>query len=436
MRLPTVAIIGRPNVGKSTLFNRILRRRLAVTDPAPGVTRDRNYAVADWGGRNFLLVDTGGLIPQSDDDLQRRITAQSELAINEADKIIFMVDCKSGVQPVDEDLANRLHRTTRPVCLVVNKADKDADELDAAEFANLGLGVVLPISAINGRNVGDLLDWVVTDLPSGEEIKEDEIAVAVVGRPNVGKSSFVNRLLKSERHIVSEIPGTTRDSVDSRFKAFGKTLVFIDTAGLRRKAKIRENLEFYTALRTAKSIHRAEVVCLLFDATLPPAAQDFKIAEYAAEAGKGLLFVVNKWDLLEKDEHTAGGYIHHLEKKVKTFAYVPLHFISSLTGQRVQKTLELILTVAAERRKWIRTQELTETILMDIRQHPPPAVKGKYIKIKYVAQAENPPPTFVFFCNYPQLIREPYQRFLVNRLRERFGFSGVPIRIRFRRKTV
>ncbi len=256
-----------------------------------------------------------------------------------------------------------------------------------------------------------------------------------MGRPNVGKSSFVNRFLDSERHIVSDIPGTTRDSVDSRIKAFGKTLVFIDTAGLRRKAKVRENIEFYTALRTAKSIHRSDVVCLLFDATLPPAAQDFRIAEYAAEAGKGILFVINKWDLLEKNEHTAGEYIHHLKQKVKTFSYVPLHFISCLTGQRVHKTLEMILGVAQERCKRIRTRELSDTMLAEIRRQPPPAVKGKYIKIPYVTQAETPPPTFVFFCNYPQLIREPYQRYLTNRLREHYGFSGVPIRVRFRRKS-
>ncbi len=435
MALATVAIIGRPNVGKSTLFNRILRRRLAVTDPTPGVTRDRNYAVAEWGGRSFLLVDTGGLVPQSDDELQRRITTQSELAVAEADRVIFLVDCKTGIHPTDEELAGLLLKSGRPVLVAANKADGESGDLEAAEFANLGLGQPLAVSATVGRRIGDLLDWVIEDLPEATVTPADEIAVAVIGRPNVGKSSYVNKLLNTDRHIVSPTPGTTRDSVDSRMKAFGKTLVFIDTAGLRRKAKVKENVEFYTTLRTVKSIHRADVVCLLFDASIPLAVQDFKIAEYAAESGKGLIFVVNKWDLIEKDEATAGEYVHHLELKAKTFAYVPVIFISALTGQRVRKVIELILEVAAERKKRIKTQELAETIMADIRAIPPPAAKGKWIKIPFVTQAEKPPPTFVFFCNFPNLIREPYERYLKNKLRERFGFKGVPIRVRFRKKS-
>jgi GTP-binding protein len=434
MALATIAIIGRPNVGKSTLFNRILRRQLAVTDPTPGVTRDRNYAVAEWGGRSFLLVDTGGLVPQSDDEMQKHITAQSELAIAEADRIVFLVDCQIGIHPTDEELAAMLQKSGRKVLVAANKADGDAGDLDAAEFANLGLGEPLAVSATAGRRIGDLLDWIIDGLPESILAPADEIAVAVIGRPNVGKSSFVNKLLDTDRHIVTDIPGTTRDSVDSRIKAFGKTFVFIDTAGLRRKARIRENIEFYTTLRTIKSINRADVVCLLFDASLPPAVQDFKIAEYAAESGKGLVFLVNKWDLVEKDEATAGQYVHWLEQKARTFAYVPVVFISALTGQRVHKVFDFIQTVAAERTKHIKTQELTETIMADIQALPPPAVKGKYIKIPYVAQAENPPPTFVFFCNYPKLIREPYERYITNRLRERFGFIGVPIRVRFRKK--
>lgn len=435
MALATVAIIGRPNVGKSTLFNRILRRRLAVTDPAPGVTRDRNYAIAEWGGRSFLLVDTGGLVPQSDDEIQRRITTQSELAVAEADRVVFLVDCQTGIHPTDEELAELLLKSGRPVLVAANKADGDAGDLDAAEFANLGLGEPLAISATAGRRIGDLLDWMITDLPETALTVTDEIAVAVIGRPNVGKSSFVNRLLDTDRHIVSPIPGTTRDSVDSRLNAFGKTLVFIDTAGLRRKAKIKENIEFYTTLRTVKSIHRADVVCLLFDASTPLAVQDFKIAEHAAESGKGLIFLVNKWDLIEKDQSTAGDYVRRLEQKAKTFAYVPIVFVSALTGQRVQKVIKFILDVAGERTKRIRTQELAATIMADIHALPPPAVKGKYIKIPFVTQAEKPPPTFVFFCNHPNLIREPYERYLKNRLRERFGFTGVPIRVRFRKKS-
>jgi len=434
MALATVAIIGRPNVGKSTMFNRILQRRIAVTDPQPGVTRDRNYAVAEWTGRSFLLVDTGGLVPQSEDEIQQRITAQSGLAIDEADRIVFMVDCLAGIHPVDEELALLLQKSGRSVILVANKADGDSGDLDAAEFANLGLGEPIPVSATLGRGIGDLLDLIVEDLPEATPPAADEIAVAVVGRPNVGKSSFVNKLLGVDRHIVSPRPGTTRDAIDSRLKTMGKTFVFIDTAGLRRKAKVRENIEFYTTLRTVKSIHRADVVCLLFDASIPLAGQDFKIAEHALEAGKGIVFLVNKWDLVEKDTDTAGHYVHRLENKAKNFAFVPVIFISALTGQRVRKVLDMILKVGVQRRRHLKTQELTDTILHDIHALPPPAVKGKYIKIPFVTQSEGPPPTFVFFCNYPQLIREPYERYLQNRLRERFGFEGAPIRIRFRKK--
>jgi len=434
MALATVAIIGRPNVGKSTLFNRILRRRIAVTDPEPGVTRDRNYAVAEWGGRSFLLVDTGGLVPESEDALQQKITAQSELAVEEADRVVFLVDCRAGIHPLDEELTGLLLKSGRPVILAANKADDDRGDLEAAEFANLGLGEPMAISAIAGRRVGDLLDWVIKDLPEAKAAAADEIAVAVVGRPNVGKSSFVNKLLGVDRHIVSPTPGTTRDAVDSRMKAFGKTLVLIDTAGLRRKARVKDNIEFYTTLRAVKSIYRADVVCLLFDASIPLATQDFKIAEHAAEAGKALVFLINKWDVIEKDETTAGEYVHRLEQKAKNFAFVPMVFISALTGQRVNKVLEYVLKVDTELRKRIKTQVLSETIMADVRALPPPAVKGKYIKIPYVTQAEEPPPTFVFFCNYPKLIREPYMRYLQNRLRERFGFEGAPIRIRFRKK--
>ncbi len=435
MALATVAIIGRPNVGKSTLFNRILRRRIAVTDPTPGVTRDRNYAVAEWTGHNFFLMDTGGLVPQSEDEMQQRITAQSKLAIAEADKVIFMVDCKVGIHPVDEELAFVLMKSNIPVILAANKADGDKGDLEAAEFANLGLGEPIAVSAAEGRRIGDLLDLVVDGLPeSVEDIAEDEIGVAVVGRPNVGKSSFVNKLLGVDRHIVSPVPGTTRDAIDSRMNALEKTFVFIDTAGLRRKAKVKEDIEFYTTLRTIKSINRADVVCLLLDASIPPASQDFKIAEHAVEAGKGLIFLINKWDLIEKDTDTAGSYVLRLEAKAKNFAFAPVVFISALTGQRVRKVLEMILRVEAERHKRLSPQEIKDTIMRDIAALPPPAYKGKYIKIPYVTQAEKPPPTFVFFCNFPNYIREPYERYLLNKIRERFGFEGAPIRIRFRKK--
>ena len=441
MSLPIVCIIGRPNVGKSTLFNRILKRRLAVVDPTPGVTRDRHYAIAEWAGRSFALVDTGGLIIQSEEEMQRHITAQAHLAIHEADVVIFLVDAVAGVQPEDQEIARLLLRSGKPAILAVNKVDDAGRDHDIYEFSRLGPFDPIGVSALVGRASGDLLDRIVkaTDAltTAGTDAEDDErpIHLAIVGRPNVGKSSLVNRLLGDARMIVTPIAGTTRDSVDTPLTYEGRSFVLIDTAGLRKPARVRDQVEFYTALRSVKAIHRADVVCVLLDASQELSTQDFKIAEIAVEAGKGLFFAVNKWDLVEKDTDTAGTFVKNLQSRVRTLAWSPMVFLSALTGQRATKTLPMAETIAAERRRRIVTSELNETIMSEINAKPPPAIKGRFIRIKYVAQAEGLPPTFVFFCNHPNLIGESYVRFVTNRLRDRYGFAGVPLRVWFRKKS-
>jgi GTP-binding protein len=441
MPLPIVCIIGRPNVGKSTLFNRVLRRRLAVVDPTPGVTRDRHYAIAEWAGRSFALVDTGGLIIQSDEEMQRHITTQAHLAIEEADVVVFLVDATAGVQPEDQEIARLILRSGTPAILAVNKIDDDRRDHDIYEFSRLGPFEPIGVSALVGRASGDLLDRIVeaTDaLETAEtDVEGDErpIHLAIVGRPNVGKSSLVNRLLGDARMIVTPIPGTTRDSVDTPLTFGGRSFVLIDTAGLRKPARVRDQVEFYTALRSVKAIHRADVVCVLLDASQELSTQDFKIAEFAVEAGKGLFFGVNKWDLVEKDTDTAGTYVKNLQSRVRTLAWSPMVFLSALTGQRAAKTLPMAEAIAAERRRRIVTSELNETIMREIAAKPPPAIKGRFIQIKYATQSEGLPPTFVFFCNHPDLIAESYVRFVANRLRDRYGFEGVPLRVRFRKKS-
>ncbi|GAB4328029.1 MAG: ribosome biogenesis GTPase Der [Candidatus Zixiibacteriota bacterium] len=434
MALPLVSIVGRPNVGKSTLFNRILRRRQAVVDPTPGVTRDRHQAVAEWTGRSFVLIDTGGLIHQSEETMQRFITEQAGLAIEQSDLIILLVDGSTGVHPEDAIIADQIRKSGKPFILAVNKIDDPANEAAELEFAELGLGDTHPISALLGLQVGDLLDKIVANMPSVEPLVEDGLRLAVVGRPNVGKSSLVNRLLGEPRMIVSEIPGTTRDSIDTHLEFEGQKYTLIDTAGLRKPKRVRDQIEFYTALRTSRAISRSEVVCVLLDASADLSNQDFKIAEAAVEAGAGLMFAVNKWDLIEKDTHTAGRYVHDLQARAATFSWAPIVFISAFTGQRTSKVLTMAQEIAAMRRKHISTRELTATILDDIQRKPPPAVKGRFIKINYATQSEKPPPTFVFFCNHPDLIGETYVRFITNRIRERFDFSGVPVRVQFRKK--
>ena len=434
MRLPIVSIIGRPNVGKSTLFNRILRRRQAVVDATPGVTRDRHDAIAEWSGRSFLLIDTGGLVEQSEEEMQRHITVQSQIAIDQSDLILFLVDAQTGILPEDSEVAARISRAQKPVVLAVNKVDGANAESEVYEFARLGLPEGIGVSALGGRMIGDLLDKIIAEIPPVESEPSETMQLAIVGRPNVGKSSLVNRLLGESRMIVSDIPGTTRDAIDTMLEVNGKQYTLIDTAGLRKPARIKDQIEFYTTLRTSRAISRADVVCLLLDASTELGSQDFKIAEAAAEAGAGLFIAINKWDLVEKDTDTAGAYVKDLQNRARTFAWVPVLFISAETGQRTSKILEFADEIYANRAKHIPTAELTHTILHDVRNKPPPAIKGRMIKINYVTQSAKPPPTFVFFCNHPELISETYQRFIANRLRENHGFEGAPIRIRFRKK--
>ncbi|MBI3871678.1 MAG: ribosome biogenesis GTPase Der [candidate division Zixibacteria bacterium] len=441
MSLPIVCIVGRPNVGKSTLFNRILQRRLAVVDPTPGVTRDRHYATAEWANRHFVLIDTGGLVMNSGVQVQQEITAQAELAIAESDLVLFVLDGLTPPHSDDQTIMRQLLRSGKPAVVAVNKIDSEPRDLNIYDFTRLGPIEPFGISALSGRAVGDLLELIVARLPSvdpdGEDRAESEappIHLAIVGRPNVGKSSLVNQLVGEARMIVSPSPGTTRDAIDTSLDFEGQPFVLIDTAGLRKKARVQDQLEFYTALRSIRAIQRADVVCVLLDAAQELGVQDFKIAEAAVEAGAGLFFGVNKWDLIEKDTATAGAYAIDLRDRALTFAWAPVLFLSALTGQRAGRALAMAQTIAAERRKRIPTPLINDTVLADIGAKPPPAIQGRFIQINYITQSPETPPTFVAFCNHPELIAEPYQRFVTNRLRERFGFVGVPIRLRFRKK--
>lgn len=432
--LPAVAVIGRPNVGKSTFFNRVLGERLAIVEDIPGVTRDRNFARAEWAGHHFYLIDTGGLEPGSNEPMAQAIARQVLAAIEEADVLVFVVDGKAGPHPLDEQVAEILRKTKRPIVLVVNKMDRMPEDMGHHDFWALGLGEPLPVSAISGKGSGDVLDAIVAHLPDRPaELAEDEsLAVAVIGKPNVGKSSFVNRLLGAERMVVSDVAGTTRDSVDTPLRYHGRTLVFIDTAGLRRQSRIDESLEYYSALRTTRAIERADVCLLLIDGTEPVHNQDLKIAERALESGCGLIIVVNKWDLVEKDEKTAAAYERHLRESSRSLRWVPIIFTSALTGQRVQRTLDLILEVAAERSRRIPTREVNEVLERLVERKQPPHHRGHPVKFLYATQASGLPPTFVLFTNQPKGVPEHYLRYLENGFREAWGFIGTPIRLRLR----
>ena len=432
--LPAVAVIGRPNVGKSTLFNRVLGERLAIVEDMPGVTRDRHFAIADWQGRQFFLIDTGGLETDSDEPMAAAIRTQIMAAIEEADVLVFVVDAKSGVHPVDERVAEMLRKAERPVVLTVNKMDRWPDDVSHLDFWELGLGEPYPVSAISGKGSGDLLDVIVGLLPEQAETEEEEgaLAVAVIGKPNVGKSSFVNRLLGEERMVVSDVAGTTRDAIDTPLRYHGRTLIFIDTAGLRRQSRIEEGLEYYTSLRTQRSIERADVCLLLVDATEEIHVQDLKIAELAWEAGRSLVIVANKWDLVEKDEKSAPSYERHIKERAPSLRWVPVIFTSALTGMRVQKVLDLILEVAAERERRIPTHEVNEVLRSLVARHAVPHYRGQPVKLYYAAQVETAPPTFAIFTNYPKALPEHYVRYLHNGFREQWDFPGTPIRIRFK----
>ena len=435
MSKPIVAIVGRPNVGKSTLFNRLAGERLAITDEVPGTTRDRLYAEAEWGGVSFTIVDTGGLELTSSDDLMAQVRAQAQMAITEADVILFLVDVKDGLTASDEEVARVLHRSAKPVLLAVNKADNRARREAAVEFYALGLGELYPVSALHGTGTGDLLDQVVGAFPVEEEEEELEaVKIAIVGRPNVGKSSLLNKILGQERSIVHETPGTTRDAIDTQLECEGEPVVLIDTAGIRRKGRIERGVEKYSVLRALRAIDRADVVLLLLDAVEGATAQDAHIAGYILEEAKSVVVVVNKWDLVEKNTYTMLIYMEHIRTVLSFLDYVPVLFISALTGQRVDQVLPTALRVQGERLIRIPTSELNRILQEAVARHAPPSKAGKRLKFYYVTQATVDPPTFLFFVNDPRLVHFSYKRYLENQLREHYGFLGTPLRLSFRKR--
>jgi GTP-binding protein len=435
VKLPVVAVVGRPNVGKSTFFNRVIGRRLAIVDDRPGVTRDRNFARAEWAGRDFYIVDTGGVIEGSDAPLDRAIRAQALAAVDQADVVIFVVDAKDGIHPLDELLAGILRKSGRPIVLVANKLDNLPHDEARHDFWSLGLGEPRPVSAMSGKGSGNLLDHVLSLIPPAPpaEGAEDEIRVAVVGKPNVGKSSFVNRLLGEERLVVSEEAGTTRDSVDTPFQYHGRTLVFVDTAGLRRQAKVKDDVEYYSTLRTDRAIQDADVCVVMVDATESEMhAQDVRIAQTAWDAGKGVILVANKWDLVEKETMTAPEWEKTVRERVPYLQWVPIVFTSALTGQRVRKCLDLVVEVQEQRLRRIDTHEVNEVLGQLIERQPPPTHRGRRVKIRYATQISVRPPTFAVFCNFPKALAEHYVRFLHNGFREAWTFMGSPIRVKVR----
>lgn len=430
-----VAIVGRPNVGKSTFFNRLIQRREAIVDAVSGVTRDRHYGKSDWNGKEFSLIDTGGYVLGSDDVFEAEIDKQVELAIEEADAIIFMVDVETGVTGMDEDVAKLLRKVNKPVFLVINKVDNGKRAEDAVEFYSLGLGEYYTIASINGSGTGDLLDDLVKALPEKEEVVETELPrFAVVGRPNAGKSSFINALIGEERYIVTDVAGTTRDSIDTKYNRFGFEFNLVDTAGIRRKAKVKEDLEFYSVMRSVRAIEHSDVCLVVLDATRGFDGQVQNIFWLAQRNRKGIVVLVNKWDLVEKDHKSMKEYERVLKQQMEPFTDVPVVFISVLTKQRIFKAIETAVEVYKNRSKKIKTSKLNEVFLPLIENYPPPAYKAKYVKIKYVMQLPTPQPQFAFFCNLPQYVKEPYKRFLENKLREMFDFKGVPISVYMRKK--
>ncbi len=436
MNLPVVTIVGRPNVGKSTLFNRLIGRRQAIVDDKPGVTRDRNFAEADWCGQGFLLVDTGGYLPKSKNVIDNAVKEQVEIAIEESDVIIFLVDVRTGITTIDDDLARLLKNSDRDVLLVVNKVDSTKDEPEVGQFYKLGLGEPVPISAMIGRQTGDFLDKVIEKLAKKPliEMEDDAIKLAVIGKENVGKSSFVNTLLDQDRQIVTEIPGTTRDSIDARFHYQKREYLIIDTAGLKKWTKIKENILFYSNLRTYRSIKRCDVVLYLVDAEKGLTKQDIQILLEASKERKGMICVFNKWDLVNKDHRTMDGIKKEVLEKFGELRFIPLIFTSVTEKQRLFKALDLATQVYANRKIRIATSELNDFFKPILSKTTPPAVRGKEIRIKYITQVKTNPPVFVFYSNHAHLIAENYKRYIENRLREKFGFSGVPITLSFRDK--
>jgi GTP-binding protein len=433
---PVVAIVGRPNVGKSTLFNRLIGRRDAIVDDTPGITRDRNYGHVAWSGQQFVLVDTGGYLPEAAEQIDLAIREQVEISIEESSLVMLIVDAKTGITNTDERIASMLKRSGKEAVLVVNKVDNQQDDLEVGMFYNLGLGDPQPVSGLIGRQTGDMLDTVIRKL-NRYDIREQEdtaIKLAIIGRENVGKSSLVNTLLEKTRSIVTDIPGTTRDSVDSRLQYKNKEYLLIDTAGLKKKAKIRENVLFYSNLRTLRSIQRADVVLYMVDINQGLSRGDIAILNEAAHQRKGMLLLFNKWDLVEKDQYTQERFRKaHLER-LGVLRYIPQIFVSVFNKQRLYKALDLATGIYHQKKRRLNTPMLNDFILPVMQKNSPPAVKGKEIRINYVTQIKSDPPLFAFFGNHPELIPDSYRRFLENRLREQFGFEGVPIGMVFKKK--
>ncbi|WP_105004663.1 ribosome biogenesis GTPase Der [Tenacibaculum sp. SG-28] len=432
-----IAIVGRPNVGKSTLFNRLVKRREAIVDSVSGVTRDRHYGKSEWNGKEFSVIDTGGYVVGSDDIFEGEIRKQVQLAIDEADIIVFVVDVEQGITPMDDEVAKILRQVKKPLFIAVNKVDNAMRDVDAVEFYNLGLGDYYTISSINGSGTGDLLDAIAAEIPApfdDEKAAEELPRFAVVGRPNAGKSSFINALIGEDRNIVTNIAGTTRDSIDTKYNRFGFDFNLVDTAGIRKKSKVKEDLEFYSVMRAVRAIEHCDVAIVVIDATRDFEGQDEKIFWLAEKNRKGIVILVNKWDLIEKETNTMRDFEEKIRKKIAPFTDVPIVFISVLTKQRIFKAIETAVEVFENRKRRIQTSKLNETMLEIMQHNPPPATKGKFIKIKYCMQLPTHTPQFAFFANLPQYIKEPYKRYVENQLREIYDFTGVPISIYFRQK--
>lgn len=434
----TVAIVGRPNVGKSTFFNRLLEQRKAIVDNISGVTRDRQYGVADWNGKNFNVIDTGGFVAQSDDVFEKEIKKQVLIALEEANALIFMVDATTGITELDESMADVLRRTAKPVFLAVNKVDNHDRLLEATEFYGLGIDNIYFISSMSGSGSGELLDAITELIP---EEKSDETRqlnelpkIAIIGQPNVGKSSLLNALVGQERTIVSEVAGTTRDTIHTHYNLFQKEFILIDTAGIRRKTKVHEDLEFYSVIRAIKAMDEADICLLVLDATKGITAQDLNIFGLAVKKGLGIVVLVNKWDLVEKETNTARDYEKELKKRIAPFSDVPILFISAKDKLRIFKVIETALDVYESKQRKIPTSKLNEVMLKAIEGYHPPVVRGNAIKIKYVTQLPTKVPSFAFFSNFPDDIKEPYKNYLENQLRQNFNLTGIPLRIFFRKK--
>ncbi|MCJ8496939.1 ribosome biogenesis GTPase Der [Chryseobacterium salipaludis] len=431
-----VAIVGRPNVGKSTLFNRLLERREAIVDATAGVTRDRHYGKSDWNGVDFTVIDTGGYEVNTEDIFQEEISKQVALAVDEATSIIFMMSVADGLTDTDREIYEMLRRSNKPVYIVVNKVDSAKEELDATEFYQLGIEKYYTLASATGSGTGELLDDIVKGFPTTEykDPFEGLPKITIAGRPNVGKSTLTNALLDVERNIVTDIAGTTRDSIETLYNKFGHEFVLVDTAGMRRKAKVKEDLEFYSVMRSIRSIEYSDVVIIMVDATLGWESQDMNIFGLAQKNRKGIVILVNKWDLVEKSTNTMRDFENVIKERIGQFTDIPILFISALTKQRILKAVEVAMEVYENRAKKIKTSKLNEVMLPVFENTPPPALKGKYVKIKYCVQLPTPSPQFVFFCNLPQYVKEPYKRFTENQLRKHFGFTGVPIEVYFRQK--